>query len=70
VRCVVPNVKGKTLTQARTRLAARRCRLGRVARAYSARVRRGRIIGQSRRPGARLPRGTRVNIRLSRGRRR
>jgi serine protease AprX len=70
VRCVVPNVKGQTLRRARATLTRRRCRLGRVTRAYSVRVRSGRIIRQSRRPGARLPRGTRVNVAVSRGRRR
>jgi subtilisin family serine protease len=69
-RCVVPSVKGKTVARARRMLASRRCALGRVTRAYSRRVRRGKIIAQSRRPGARLPRGTRVNVRVSRGRRR
>jgi beta-lactam-binding protein with PASTA domain len=70
VRCIVPNVKGKTLRTARTTLTRRRCRLGRVTRAYSAKVRTGRIIRQSRRPGARLARGTRVNVVVSRGKRR
>ena len=69
-RCVVPNVRGKTLAQARRMLAGRRCALGKVTRAYSARVKLGRIISQSRRPGARLPRGTRVKVLVSRGRRR
>jgi beta-lactam-binding protein with PASTA domain len=66
----VPNVKRKTVAQARRQLAARRCALGRVSRAYSAKVKKSRIISQSRRPGARLPRGTKVNVRVSRGRRR
>jgi hypothetical protein len=70
VRCVVPNVKRKTVAQARRQLAARRCALGRVSRAYSAKVKKGRIISQSRRPGTRLPRRTKVNVRVSRGRRR
>jgi serine protease AprX len=70
VRCVVPNVKGKTLRTARATLTRRRCRLGRVTRAYSVRVRSGRVIRQSRRPGVRLPRGTSVNVAVSRGRRR
>jgi uncharacterized repeat protein (TIGR01451 family) len=70
VRCIVPNVKGRTLVQARKLLAAKRCALGRVSRAYSAKVKRGRIISQSRRPGARFPRRTKVNVVLSRGRRR
>jgi hypothetical protein len=69
-RCVVPNVRGKTVAQARRMLRARRCALGRVTRAYSARIRRGKIIRQNRRPAARLPRGTRVNVVVSRGRRR
>jgi hypothetical protein len=70
VRCVVPNLRGKTLAQARRLLTARRCALGRVTRARSAKVRRGRVVSQSRRPGARLRRGTKVNVVVSRGRRR
>jgi hypothetical protein len=69
-RCVVPNVKGKTVAQARPLLVARRCALGRVTRAYSARIRKSRIISQSRRPGVRLPVRTKVNVVVSRGRRR
>jgi eukaryotic-like serine/threonine-protein kinase len=68
--CVVPNLKGKTLVQARRLLGAGRCALGKVTRAYSAKVKKGRIIRQSRRPGARLARGSRVNVVLSRGRNR
>jgi eukaryotic-like serine/threonine-protein kinase len=66
----VPNVKGKTLRAARIALNRANCRLGAVTRAYSARVRNGRIVAQSRRPGIRQPRGTRVNVVVSRGRRR
>jgi subtilisin family serine protease len=69
-RCVVPNVKGKTIAQARRLLASKRCALGRVSRTYSAKVKRGKIIKQSRRPGVRLARGTRINVVVSRGRRR
>jgi subtilisin family serine protease len=70
VRCVVPNVKGKTVARARLMLRSRRCALGRASRRYSGRVRRGKIITQSRRPGVRLARGTRVNVVVSRGKRR
>jgi subtilisin family serine protease len=69
-RCVVPNVKGKTVVRARGLLSRRRCRLGRVGRAYSRRVKKSKIVSQSRRPGVRLARGTRVNVVVSRGRRR
>jgi beta-lactam-binding protein with PASTA domain len=64
---VVPNVKGKTVAQARGLLSRGRCALGRVTRAYSARVKAGRIVSQSRAPGARLARGTKVNVVVSRG---
>jgi Ca2+-binding RTX toxin-like protein len=66
-RCVVPNVKGKTPSQARRLLAAKRCSLGKVKRVFSAKVKAGRVISQSRRPGARLPRATKVNVVVSRG---
>jgi Zn-dependent metalloprotease len=69
-RCIVPNVKRKTVAQARRLLVSKRCALGRVARAYSGRVKARRIISQSRRPGARLPRGTKVKVVVSRGKRR
>jgi hypothetical protein len=68
-RCVVPNVKGKTVARARTLLSTRRCRLGRVARAFSRTVKKGKVIGQNRRPGLRLALGTRINVVVSRGRR-
>jgi PASTA domain len=67
VRCAVPDVRRKAVTKARAMLSAGRCRLGRVTRAYSRKVTNGRIIRQSRRPGARLPRGTRVDVAVSRG---
>jgi beta-lactam-binding protein with PASTA domain len=50
-------------------LAAKRCALGKVSRSYSGRVKTGKIISQSKRPGARLARGTRVNVVVSRGKR-
>jgi uncharacterized delta-60 repeat protein len=68
VRCVVPNVKRKTLAQARRLLAARRCALGRVSRAYSATIRKGRVTSQRPPVGRRLPRGTKVHVTVSRGR--
>jgi hypothetical protein len=68
-RCAVPDVRRRTVTRARAMLSARRCGLGRITRAYSPKVRKGGIVQQSRRPGARLPRGTRVNVTVSRSRR-
>jgi peptide/nickel transport system substrate-binding protein len=68
--CVVPAVRGETVQRARAILKARRCTLGTVTKAYSARVRRGRIIRQSHRAGARLRQGAKVHVTVSRGRRR
>jgi beta-lactam-binding protein with PASTA domain len=45
------------------------CRLGRVTRAYSARVGQGLVVTQRPRAGLRLRRGSRINVTLSRGRR-
>ena len=69
LRCVVPNVKGKTLAQARRVLASKRCALGRVTKGYSQKVRKGRVISQTPSVGRRLPRGTKVHVKVSRGRR-
>ena len=68
--CVVPSLKGRTVVAARKALAARKCALGGVRRKYSSKVKRNRIVAQSRRAGARLPRGTKVNVVVSRGARR
>lgn len=69
-RCVVPNVRGKTVRQGRKILVSHRCALGRVTMSYSARVPAGRIMRQSRRPGTRLRRNAKVHVAVSRGRRR
>jgi large repetitive protein len=66
--CIVPRVGGKTVAGARRALRKAGCRLGRVTRAASA-IRRGRIVRQRPRPGARKPAGTRVSVVVSRGRR-
>jgi uncharacterized delta-60 repeat protein len=67
-QCVVPNVRGKTLRIARRNVARGRCAVGRVTRKLSKRVKKGRVISQSRRPGLRLPAGSRVNLVISKGR--
>jgi subtilisin family serine protease len=69
IRCVVPNVRGRTPAQARGLLSTRRCALGRVTGAYSGTVKKGKIVSQNRRPGVRLARGGKVDVVVSRGRR-
>ena len=67
--CAVPRLRGLTLTRARQLLVKRGCSLGRVSRVRSRRVARGRVVGQRPAPGLRKPRGTRITVGLSRGRR-
>ena len=67
--CTVPRLRGLTLVVAKRTLVKRGCALGRVTRAYSKRVRRGRALQQRPGPGLRLRRGAKVAVVLSRGRR-
>jgi subtilisin-like proprotein convertase family protein len=67
-RCLVPNVRGKTLRAARRTLRRAHCSVGRVRYARSARG-RGRVISQSPRPAVRRPLGAKVNLVVSKGRR-
>jgi uncharacterized delta-60 repeat protein len=66
--CVVPAVRGQTLSAARTRLTRANCRVGRVKRAYSLRVRNGRVVSQRPRAGARLADLAKIDLVVSRGR--
>jgi sugar lactone lactonase YvrE len=70
VRCQVPNVIGKTLARAKALLKQRHCRVGKVTKAYSRKRKKNVVIGQSRRPGRVLPANSKVNLVVSRGRRR
>jgi subtilisin family serine protease len=69
VRCTVPRLAGRTVSAARRLLSGRHCALGRISRRYSRVVRAGRVMGQSRRAGTTGPRGMRVAVTVSRGRR-
>lgn len=68
--CVVPAVRGQKLAAARARLVRANCRLGKVKRSYSRRVKSGRVISQRPRVGVRLAELARVDLVVSRGRRR
>jgi FG-GAP-like repeat/PASTA domain len=67
--CNVQYVKGMKLGAATRTLALAGCRVGKVRRAYS-RVKLGRVISQSPRFGVVLTRRGKVNLVVSRGRRR
>jgi hypothetical protein len=66
--CVVPNVRGKTLPTAKRAIARGHCRVGTVRRAYSKRVKKGRVISENPEPRMALPKGGKVNLVVSRGR--
>jgi sugar lactone lactonase YvrE len=70
LRCRVPRVISKKLPTARSMISKARCRTGTVTRVYSRTKRKGIVIGQSRRPGQVLPVNSKVNLVVSRGRRR
>ena len=65
----MPKVVGKTLAKAKTAIAKSHCRTGKVTRAYSKRVRKGRVVSQKPRAGKTLANGAKVNLVVSRGRR-
>jgi hypothetical protein len=61
---------GSPLTAAKAAIGRGHCRTGRVTRAYSRTVRKGRVLAQRLAPGKRLANGASVNLIVSRGRRR
>ena len=66
-RCGVPSVKGQRLRAAKKAIALGNCRLGKVGRAYSNAVEKGRVISQKPAFGAVVPKGTKINLVVSRG---
>ena len=66
--CNVQGVVGMTPAAAKRELARVNCRAGKVSRAYSKRVKKGRVISQKPRFGAVLRGGGKVNLVVSRGR--
>jgi hypothetical protein len=67
--CVVPNVTGQKLPAAKAGVAGAQCRVAKIRRAYSKIVKKGHVISQA--PPSRrvLPIGGKVNLVVSRGRR-
>ena len=65
--CLVPGLKGKTLAAARNVFARTACSLGPIRRAFSTKIRKGRVVSQRPKPGAELPSGASVKIVVSRG---
>jgi len=68
--CTVQHVEGKTLPAAKRTIARANCRVGKIRRAYSKSVTRGRVISPEPKPGTVLPKRGKVILVVSRGRRR
>jgi hypothetical protein len=68
VSCVVPNVRGKPLSAASKTIKAAHCRVGKVKRAYSKTVKKGRVVSEKPKTKTKLASGGKVNLVVSRGR--
>ena len=67
--CKVPSVRGRKLAVAVSAIRKAHCRVGKVRRKASRKVKRGRVISQSPKAGKRLPNRSKVNLVISRVRR-
>jgi hypothetical protein len=70
VLCVVPKVKGKKLRAAKRSIRKAHCSPGKVTRAFSAKVKKGRVISQRPKPGKKLAAGSKVKLKVSKGKKR
>jgi hypothetical protein len=68
--CRVPKVVGKRVASAKRTIAQRHCGTGKVGYAYSRKHKKGVVISQNRRPGTVLPARSKIDLIVSRGRRR
>jgi chitinase len=68
--CKAPKVVGKSLAAAKSAIKKAHCRVGTVRMAYSKTVKKSIVISQSRRAGKVLPFNTKINLVVSRGRKR
>ena len=67
--CVVPKVKGKSLSAAKRSIKTHNCSVGKIKHATSRTVKKGHVISQKPKPGKRLKHGAKVNLVVSKGRR-
>jgi hypothetical protein len=67
-KCLVPNVEHRRLARARRMISTRHCDLGKIRRAYSKHVTKGRVISQKPRTATLLPNHGKLRLVVSRGR--
>jgi uncharacterized delta-60 repeat protein len=66
-RCLVPKVKGEKLRAAKKLVRRADCSVGKVRRASSATVKKGRVIAQKPTPGAKRHPHSKVKLKVSKG---
>jgi PASTA domain-containing protein/List-Bact-rpt repeat protein len=67
VLCVIPKVKGKKVRAAKRAIRKAHCSVGKVTKAFSAKVKKGRVISQKPKPGKKLAAGSKVKLKVSKG---
>ena len=65
--CAVPNVIGKKLATAKSRIKARHCRLGKLSYVKSTRKQKGKVVKESPKAGKRLGSNAKVNLWFGKG---
>jgi uncharacterized delta-60 repeat protein len=65
--CVVPDLRGKTVSKASASLVKSYCRRGSVSKRFSSKVARGRVISTAPARGARLADGAKIHLVVSKG---
>jgi hypothetical protein len=68
--CTVPKVVGRKLAAAKSAIKKAHCLTGKVRRAFSSRRKKGLVISQSRKSGQVAPADSKVDLVVSRGRKR
>jgi hypothetical protein len=68
-KCIVPFVIGKTLKKAKAKITKAGCKPGKVTRAYSRSVKKGHVISTKPEAAKKVALGTKVNIKVSKGKR-
>ncbi len=63
-QCVVPKLKGKTLSAAKSSLKKADCKAGKVTKLKGATPKTGKVSAQSRKPGTKAAAGSKVNLTL------
>ncbi len=67
VMCKVPKLAGLTLAKAKKALAAAHCKLGKVSYAFSAKVKKGKVVSSKPKASSTAPAGSKVALVISKG---